>query len=161
MEHHGRPQRLVETGTKPLVNQEKLDSFFVSEKPEKSSRIRKPFQRRQQSFAQGSTTESLRRCGIPKLNFRLFLQKTTRRHQIFTVEGEVGEEDPKDGTVPHATALRTTTADVASEISLLEDSQRIQLDSEGEGSIFSLQELHRRSKIQRPSILKSAVCNSK
>ncbi|OMJ11506.1 hypothetical protein AYI69_g9804 [Smittium culicis] len=55
LELPGKPQQLVEIGIKPLMDQEKLDALLASKKPEKRSRIRKPFRGRQQAGTQNST----------------------------------------------------------------------------------------------------------
>ncbi|OMJ14049.1 hypothetical protein AYI69_g8753 [Smittium culicis] len=44
----GKPVKIVEPETKPLMEQEKLNALIASKKPEKQSQIRKPFRGRQQ-----------------------------------------------------------------------------------------------------------------
>ncbi|OMJ19676.1 hypothetical protein AYI69_g6528 [Smittium culicis] len=55
MDLPGKPQKLVDSDTKPLMDQEKLEALIVSKKPEKRARIRKPFRGRQQLGTQNST----------------------------------------------------------------------------------------------------------
>ncbi|OMJ19910.1 hypothetical protein AYI70_g4434 [Smittium culicis] len=55
MDLPGKPQQLIDSDTKPLMDQENLDALIASKKPEKRSRIRKPFRGRQQFGTQNST----------------------------------------------------------------------------------------------------------
>ncbi|OMJ18714.1 hypothetical protein AYI70_g5195 [Smittium culicis] len=55
MELSGKPQRLIEPETKPLMDQEKLEALIPSKNPEKRSRVRKPFRGRKQYSTQNST----------------------------------------------------------------------------------------------------------
>ncbi|OMJ18514.1 hypothetical protein AYI69_g6982 [Smittium culicis] len=49
MDLPGKPQQLVDSDTKPLMDQENLDALIASKKPEKRARIRMPIRGRQQS----------------------------------------------------------------------------------------------------------------
>ncbi|OMJ23591.1 hypothetical protein AYI69_g4915 [Smittium culicis] len=55
MELPGKLHQLIESESKPLMDQEKLNALISSKKPEKRSKIRKSFCRRQQISAQNGT----------------------------------------------------------------------------------------------------------
>ncbi|OMJ22251.1 hypothetical protein AYI69_g5463 [Smittium culicis] len=55
MDLSGKPKQLLDSDTKPLMDQEKLDALISNKKPEKGARIHKPFRGRQQLGTQNST----------------------------------------------------------------------------------------------------------
>ncbi|OLY85307.1 hypothetical protein AYI68_g514 [Smittium mucronatum] len=67
----------------------------------------------------------------------------------------------EDGTSPRAATRGTTAAEVSSEKSQAKDLRRSPKDLDGGGYIFSSQELHRISEIQRQSVLQPSFCNIK
>ncbi|OMJ26991.1 hypothetical protein AYI69_g3590 [Smittium culicis] len=139
MDLPGKPQKLFDSDTKPLMDQENLGALIASKKPKKRAMIRKPFRGRQKFGTQNSTGSNTAQTQITEAG----VPSATIHRQ---------DPSPPVGESPSNISIRVDQAD---------KQPRGPPDPYRRSSISTVQEGHRGSQTPKSGLLQQPICYSK